>query len=169
MNEVINCHVMKKLSHISKKEYIAHLKGIKKSGLKKFQIYPSINEVFSLFKRNMPRSLIKSHVGEYYIIVAGRSKDTFDTVAVSFKYKFFIPTLAMNFHDIIMDLSMTKLDLKSISIGDIRGYILALPELTIDGYLNEQCGCAYYVVDSDWNELDQQMQFNKPKSPGCKY
>ena len=112
---------------------------------------------FSLYSEE-----IKSHVGEYYIIVAGRSKDTFDTVAVSFKYKFFIPTLAMNFHDIIMDLSMTKLDLKSISVGEIGGYILALPELTMDGYLNEQCGCAYYVVDSDWNELDQHMQFNKP-------
>ena len=64
---------------------------------------------------------------------------------------------------------MTKMDMKPISKSDIRDYILALPELTIDGYLNEQCGCSYYVIDSCWNELDQHMQFNKPNSPGCKY
>ena len=68
-----------------------------------------------------------------------------------------------------MNLSMIKTDLIPISKSDIKEFILALPELSINGYINEQCGCSYYVIDSHWNELDQQMQFKKPKSPGCKY
>ena len=62
-----------------------------------------------------------------------------------------------------------KTDLIPISKGEIKYFILALPELSINGYINEQCGCSYYVIDSHWNELDQQIKFKKPKSPGCKY
>ena len=117
----------------------------------------------------MPLSIIKNAEGECYIVVAGGSKDILNTMSISFQHKFFIPALSMHFHDIILNLSINKLDLKEVRKSVITDYILALPELRIDGYMNEQCGCSYYVIDSNWNELDQHMQFNKPKSPECKY
>ena len=169
MNEVIECHVTNRLSDDQKNEYITHMNQTKKSSSKRFHTYQSIDEVFSLFRRNMPLSIVKVCRGGYYIIVAGDSKETFNAISILFKYKFHIPTVSMYFHNIIMNLSMIKTDLIPISKSDIKEFILALPELSINGYINEQCGCSYYVIDSHWNELDQQMQFKKPKSPGCKY
>ena len=67
MNEVIDCHVMNKLSEGSRTEYIMHINQTKKSGAK-IHMYQTINEVFSLLRRNMPLSIIKNTEGGYYIV-----------------------------------------------------------------------------------------------------
>ena len=73
----------------------------------------------------MPLSIIENTEGGYYIVVAGGSKDILNTVSISFQYKFFIPALSMHFHDIIMNLSITKIDLKQVRKSAITDYILA--------------------------------------------
>ena len=68
-----------------------------------------------------------------------------------------------------MDLSLTKFDLVSINESEIDCYLLLLPEVNINSFHNIECISFYYVIDSNWNELDDKMNMKKPMSPGCKY
>ena len=75
----------------------------------------------------------------------------------------------MHFHELNMDLTITKFDLISFQKTDIERYIIVLPELSIKGYLNIQRKSLYYVIDSAWDELNEEMKMTVTKSPGCKY
>ena len=46
---------------------------------------------------------------------------------------------------------------------------MLLPEIGTDGYHLMHCMSLYYIVDSDQNELNDNMEFRTPKSPGCIY
>ena len=80
-----------------------------------------------------------------------------------------IENLSMHLHEMKIDLSMTKLDLILFNEDDIHNHMLVLPELSIFGYIHIECKSLYYVIDSDWNELDDNMNMETPKSPGCIY
>ena len=75
----------------------------------------------------------------------------------------------MNLHELNIDLSMTKFDLISFQQTDVESYIMVLPELSISGYINIERKSLYYVIDSAWNELNDEMKMTAPKSPACKY
>ena len=75
----------------------------------------------------------------------------------------------MHFHEMKMDLSLTKLDLSSFKYIDINSYLLLLPEANIKGFINIECQSLFYVIDSNWNELDDNMIMETPKSQECKY
>ena len=77
--------------------------------------------------------------------------------------------LSMHFHKMIMDLSLTKFDLVSLKVGDILCYLFLLPQVNINGFHNIECHSLFYVIDSNWQELDDQMKMRRPMSPGCKY
>ena len=77
--------------------------------------------------------------------------------------------LSMNFHKVTMDLSRTDLDLYDIDKKKISNYVLLLPELEKSGFIHQQMYSSYYVIDSEWNELDSNMKFIKPRAPYCNY
>ena len=63
----------------------------------------------------------------------------------------------------------TDFDLLPFEDKMITNYILLLPELSKIGYFHLQKNASYYVIDSEWNELDKANNFMPPKSPECKY
>ena len=64
---------------------------------------------------------------------------------------------------------MTKLDLISFNQDEIQSYIMVLPGLSIFGYIYIEYKSVYYLIDSNWNEIDDNMKMQTPNSPGCKY
>ena len=68
-----------------------------------------------------------------------------------------------------MDFSKTDLDLTEFDVKQISNFLLLLPELSLDGYIKIQNYSCYYVIDSEWKELNDEMELVKPKSPNCKY
>ena len=80
-----------------------------------------------------------------------------------------LSTLSIHYFKVSMDLSKTDLDLIPFDKNDIVKYILLLPEINEYGYMTKDQSASYYVIDSDWNELNQYMEFMKPYSPNCNY
>ncbi len=75
----------------------------------------------------------------------------------------------MVFHTVQMNLQSTDKHLVKLDESMFTKYMLLFPKLGEFGYTNNQSPLLYYVIDSEWNELDEEYQFNRPKSPGCKY
>ena len=71
--------------------------------------------------------------------------------------------LSMNFHKVTMDLSRTDLDLYDIDKKKI------LREVDKSGCIHQQMYSSYYVIDSEWNELDSNMKFIKQRASYCNY
>ena len=134
-----------------------------------FQTYQSIYEVFSLYRRNKPLSVVKVQNANFYIIIVGGKNESIKAIRVLFQYRYFTPTLSMNFHEIKMNVSTTNNDLATLKRSDIYCYILALPKADMNGFINVECNSLYYVIDSNWNELSEEMEFISPRSPGCTY
>ena len=44
-----------------------------------------------------------------------------------------------------------------------------LPELGKHGYNTIEQSASYYIIDSEWNELNDNGSFIAPKSPMCLY
>ena len=134
-----------------------------------FNTYKSVNEVLSLYRRNRPISCVTCRNGDYYVMVTGGGNGKLTSMKMFLKHEKTIENLSMHLHEMKIDLSMIKLDLILFNEDDIHNYMLVLPELSIFGYIHIECKSLYYVIDSDWNELDDNMNMETPKSPGCKY
>ena len=63
------------------------------------------------------------------------------------------------------------MNITTLKTSDVTHFLLLLPELDNNGY---QTGTtddinAYYIIDSEWNELDENINFVKPKCPNVIY
>ena len=79
-----------------------------------------------------------------------------------------MPSLSMDLHEIKINELDTVFDLVNFKKTDMTNYMMLLPKLNIDGYINIKKGSLYYIIDSKWNELNDKMEFIPPKPPGCK-
>ena len=68
-----------------------------------------------------------------------------------------------------MNVSNTNNDLAPLKRSDVDCHMLALPKTDIIGYINVECNFLYYVIESNWNEFSEKMEFNSPRSIGCRY
>ena len=141
----------------------------KSHGKKMFNTYKSIHEVLSLYRRNRLLSCVTCRDRDYYVVVTGGKDEKLKGMKMFLKHKNTNKILSMHLHEMKIDLSMTNLDLILFNEDDIHNYMLVLPELSIFGYMHIECKLLYYVIDSDYNEMDNNMNMETPKSPGCKY
>ena len=88
---------------------------------------------------------------------------------ISFQYQKSIDSLSMVYHTIIIDMSKREDELCNIDTTSISNYVLLLPELGEFGYTNIDNMSLYYIIDSEWKELDRHLKFVSPKSPGTSY
>ena len=75
----------------------------------------------------------------------------------------------MNYHTLELNDEMTDVQLNMLDVDSIKRYVLFLPELTEMGYSHISNYGSYYLIDSDWNELDIELKFIPPKAPNCSY
>ena len=77
----------------------------------------------------------------------------------------------MVYHDIVVDMSISNTDDGSCNVDTtvISNYSLLSPELGEHGHITIDIPSVYYIIDSQWKELDQYMQLKSPTSPGCCY
>ena len=69
-----------------------------------------------------------------------------------------------------MDFSNTDLNLTSFDKKMVSNYLLLFPEIDENGFdINKENSSYYYVIDSDWKELNDEMEFVKPLIPRCNY
>ena len=75
----------------------------------------------------------------------------------------------MYYHEVKLNLSLTDFDIINIDESRISKFLLLLPELEKEGCISGQKHSSYYVMNSEWNILDDNNKYNYPKSPECKY
>ena len=91
-------------------------------------------------------------------------------VPILFEYAKTIESLSINFHNINIDMSLIDNGILSVfDVSSIVNLVLLLPELRRYGYTNDNKISLYYIIDSDWNELNNNMQMISPKTPYCTY
>ena len=132
-------------------------------------VYKSVNDLFSAFRRNKPISCVKYYDGTFKALIENQITSTTVMLPIGLQFTKTWPQLAMNFHKVTMDFSKTDLDLYDIGKEKILNYVLLLPELDKDGFIHKHMFSSYYIIDSEWNELDTNLKFAKPKTPYCKY
>ena len=131
--------------------------------------YSTVTVLYSIFKRNRPISCIRTTNNCYYAIVKPPSSKIIKGYPIFLSYSTTIKSLEMNFHSVKMNVVLTDADLAEIEEMKITKYILLLPKLGDLGYANNEEASLYYVIDSEWNKLNENMHFSRPTSPGCKY
>ena len=80
-----------------------------------------------------------------------------------------IESLSMCFHNIHLDMTLTNMSLPCFHKDFINRYILLLPEIDQNGYKTNEDTCSYYIIDSEWNKLNELKNIRKPKSVGSNY
>ena len=167
-DQVIENHVDKNLM-TDRCSKIQNLTNSRMEREKKMYVkYKSTNEIFSLYRRNKPISAVKCSDGKFYAVIQN-TQHKLHAVTIQFSYMKTIHSLSMNYHAINFDLSLTDFDLLPFKDAMITNYLLLLPELSKTGYIHTQQNSYYYVIDSEWNELDKSTNLVPPKSPECKY
>ena len=135
---------------------------------KMFMRYKSVNEVFSSFRKNRPISAVRCYDNKFYAVVQ-KQQHKVHAIQINLQYFKTISPLSMHFHKVKMNLVLTDSELQPFDECYISNYILLLPELDKEGYINIQGNGSYYVIDSEWNELGCDMKLISPKSPNCIY
>ena len=136
-----------------------------------YVIYDSVIDLYSTLRMNRPISCVRTFQDLYYVIIRKNKKvEGLRCVPILFEYAKTIESLSLNFHNININMSLTENDiLGDFDVTSIDNFVLLLPELGGCGYTNDNKLSLYYIIDSDWNELNKDMQMISPKTPNCFY
>ena len=117
-----------------------------------------MNDLLSSPRRNRPISCINCVNWLYCGVIDNIIIHEIQLIQVSMNYFKMIKLLLIYLYTVTMDFSITDLNLTSFYEKMISNYPLLLPEI-------EENSSCYYVIDSDWRELNDEMEFVKPLSP----
>ena len=72
-------------------------------------------------------------------------------------------SMCMNYHEIVIDKSITDNELEKFNDDDIQDYMICLPILQ-NGKQQEQTvhHSLYYVIDDKWMEMDEKCEAITP-------
>ena len=104
----------------------------------------------------------------YYAIIKTTSSIIMKGQHIIINYASTFKSLNMIFHEVNMK-DVSYLDLDELKEDSISKYILLLPKFGELEYANNQNTNLYYVINSEWNELNENMVFSLPTSPVCNY
>ena len=109
--------------------------------------YKPGKSMYLLLRRNIPISAITCYDGKCYAIVQSQPQNL-GAVVILFEHYKYIDSLAIHYHEVKLDLSLTDFDLIRVDESCISNYLLLLPELGKERYINEQKYSSYYIRDS---------------------
>ena len=73
------------------------------------------------------------------------------------------------FHYFNVDFTLTDYDLIDMNESLIEKYLLMLQAITIKNAMIETSIITYYCIDSNWEEVDENIELINPRSPFCSY
>jgi len=168
LEQVIENHVNKNYSKSKCCSFQNDINSRMNRPKKMYMTYKSVNEIYSSFRKNRPFSAVRCYDQKFYAVVQ-RVQSKLYAIPIQIQHFKKISSLSMDFHKVEIDSSMTDTELQPFDENCISNYLLLLPELDKDGYINLEGNGSYYIIDSDWNELDCHILLSPPKSPNCKY
>ena len=167
LNTVVDYHMVNDCDDLDMKA--SYFSTKRERHAKMYETYRSVNELFTNIRRQLPISCIGTTEGKYYAIVQKTDIDIAKGVEIKFNFQKKIDILSICFHNIAVDMNMTDYSLECFRKEIINQFILLLPEMETSGYKAGGNMCMYYVINSEWNELDENLVFSTPRTPGCIY
>ena len=139
---------------------------------KMYVTYKTINEFCTILRRNRPFSCIRTKFSRYYGVInveRDKNEEILQGIPIHFDYEGKYTSLSMNFHKLRVDMTITDSSLYRFAVSDIKIFILALPYIGTSGYQANNKSSMYYIIDSEWNELNENDELQAPSTPGCTY
>ena len=91
-------------------------------------------------------------------------------ISVRLKFAKNIESLSMSFHHVDFDFSTPENGMKIVDDLLIELFLLMLPEIKIEqSIIISGDSTIYYCIDSNWQELDENIKLIYPQSPFYKY
>ena len=132
--------------------------------------YNFVEDLFASFKQQLIISFVRSTDGKYYSIVKKGNMETVGRISVRLKFSKKIESLSISFHHVDFDFSTLDNGMKIINDLLIEKYLLMLPEIKIEHSIIKLGDITiYYCINSNWQELDENIKLIYPRSPFCKY
>ena len=132
--------------------------------------YNSVEDLFASFKQQHPISVVRTTDGKYYSIIKKRNMESVGGKSVRLKFAKQIESLSISFHHVDFDFSTPDNGMKIIDDLLIKKYLLMLPEFNIEhSIIKTGDSTICYCIDSNWQELDENIKLIYPRSPFCKY
>ena len=169
MESVLNFHIMNNSKKLIHDKYIEYVKSKNERNKKMYVTYDCLSSIHTALQRNRPVSCVRTINDCFYVVVRNMYSKKVEGFPISFQYQKSIDSLSMVYHAIIIDMSKKEDELCNIDTTSISNYVLLLPELGEFGYTNIDNMSLYYIIDSEWKELDRHLKFVSPKSPGTSY
>ena len=169
LESVLNFHIMNNSKKLIHDKYIEYVKSKNERNKKMYVTYDCLSSIHTALQRNRPVSCVRTINDCFYVVVRNMYSKKVEGFPISFQYQKSIDSLSMVYHTIIIDMSKKEDELCNIDTTSISNYVLLLPELGEFGYTNIDNMSLYYIIDSEWKELDRHLKFVSPKSPGTSY
>lgn len=168
-NGIINNHIKSKVNSevsLSYREFQENRINRKK---KMYCEYNNIEDFISMLYQRKPLSCVMTASDKYYAVIEGYNDTTIRGIEINLTYVTNISDLSMSFHKVSLDEKATEFDIDVIEHNEFIRYIILLPKMDDSWNTFKYTENVYYIIDSDWCELDIDMQWRKPRSPKCKY
>ena len=141
---------------------------------KMYVTYKTINEYFTILRRNLPFSFIRTNKKQYYVVInveTDTTNEIMQGIPIHFDFEGKYNSICINFHKLVVDMTITDFSLKKFGVSDIKNFLMALPKIGISGYRYQfsNQSSLYYIIDSEWNELNENDELKAPGIPGCTF
>ena len=168
-NGIINNHVKSKINLEVSMSYREFQENRINRNKKMYCEYNSVEHFISMLYQRKPLSCVMTTSNKYYAVIEGNNDTTIIGVEINLTYVTNISDLSMSFHKVSLDENATEFDIDVVEQSEFIRYIILLPKMDDSWNTFKYTENVYYIIDSDWCELDIDMQWRKPKSPKCKY
>ena len=109
---------------------------------KMYMNYKLVNNIYLSLRRNRVMSVVQCYDENYYAIIQTQPQNL-RAIVVLFEHHEYIDSLAIHHHEVKFGLSLTEFDPMNVEESFISKYLLLIPELGKERYINEQKYSSY--------------------------
>ena len=132
---------------------------------KMYHKYETLYEVKSFLRKGLPLSVVRLKNGTYNVIISFGRNCRCKSIKVDFVFECYNSDLEMNHHDIKIEQMNTDMKLEDLDENNIENYLLCLPVKKETKRNDIECNYTFYIIESNWLELNQQNKLIQSKCP----
>ena len=147
-----------------------HFNNYSKEKQMEFCMIFTQNQSFDFFTQNDLCQLINEWCGNKPLscvllkngsicAVTSKTRDNFVSVKVDTKFHHEIKSLAMSFFQVHIDTTGDEFNMLHFTKYDIENYLLLLPKLAVDRFLQKPNQNKYYIITDEWMEMNKHSMF----------
>ena len=133
--------------------------------LKMYHIYDTLINVRNFARKGYPLSIIRLKNGLHKIVICFGRNCECKSVTEKLIYVGSMSDRAMNCHDIYIEEDLDDIELEEFDHGNVEHYLLCLPMVKESNHHDYENAYTYYIIDSNWLELNECGKLIHSKCP----